>query len=71
MIRNPSYLGLLVNALGSALAFRSVVGVLLTAAMLVPLIARMNSEEALLGVRFGAEYDAYRRRTWRLLPGLY
>jgi protein-S-isoprenylcysteine O-methyltransferase Ste14 len=71
VIRNPSYLGLLVNALGWALAFRSVVGMLLTAAMLVPLVARMNSEEALLGARFGAEYDAYRRHTWRLIPGLY
>jgi protein-S-isoprenylcysteine O-methyltransferase Ste14 len=71
VIRNPSYLGLLVNALGWALAFRSVVGVLLTVAMLVPLVARMNSEEALLAARFGAEYDAYRQRTWRLIPGLY
>jgi protein-S-isoprenylcysteine O-methyltransferase Ste14 len=71
VIRNPSYLGLLVNALGWALAFRSVVGVLLTVAMLVPLVARMRSEEALLAARFGAEYDAYRQRTWRLIPGLY
>ncbi len=26
---------------------------------------------ALLRERFGGEYDAYRARTWRLLPGLY
>jgi protein-S-isoprenylcysteine O-methyltransferase Ste14 len=71
VIRNPSYLGLLVNALGWALAFRSVVGVLLTALILVPLVARMRSEEALLSARFGPRYDAYRARTWRLIPGLY
>jgi protein-S-isoprenylcysteine O-methyltransferase Ste14 len=71
VIRNPSYLGLLVNALGWALAFRSVVGVLLTALILVPLVARMRSEEALLSARFGARYDAYRAHTWRLVPGLY
>ena len=70
-IRNPSYLGLLMNGLGWSLAFRSVAGVLLTALTLVPLVARMNSEERLLQSEFGAEYDAYRARTSRLIPGLY
>jgi len=71
LIRNPSYLGLLVNSLGWALAFRAGVGVALTALLLPPLIARMRAEEALLGEHFGAEYEAYRARTWRLIPGLY
>ncbi|QQK05684.1 methyltransferase family protein [Burkholderia anthina] len=70
-IRNPSYLGLLVNSIGWACAFRSGVGLLLVALMLVPLVARIRSEEALLRAQFGAEYDAYFARTWRLLPGLY
>jgi protein-S-isoprenylcysteine O-methyltransferase Ste14 len=71
LIRNPSYLGLLVNSLGWALAFRAGVGVALTALLLPPLIARMRAEEALLSEHFGAEYEAYRARTWRLVPGLY
>ncbi|WP_176047636.1 isoprenylcysteine carboxylmethyltransferase family protein [Burkholderia sp. BCC1644] len=70
-IRNPSYLGLLVNSVGWALAFRSGVGVLLVVLTLVPLVARIRSEEALLRAQFGAEYDAYCARTWRLLPGVY
>ncbi|BAX60658.1 methyltransferase family protein [Burkholderia stabilis] len=70
-IRNPSYLGLLVNSVGWALAFRSGVGVLLVALTIVPLVARIRSEEALLRSQFGAEYDAYCARTWRLLPGVY
>lgn len=70
-IRNPSYLGLLVNSIGWACAFRSGVGLLLVALMLVPLVARIRSEEALLRAQFGAEYDAYFARTWRLLPGVY
>jgi len=70
-IRNPSYLGLLVNALGWALAFRSGVGVVLTVLLVPPLVVRMRSEEALLQAHFGAEYEAYRARTARLLPGLY
>ena len=30
-----------------------------------------DAEEALLRTQFGAEYDAYRARTSRLIPGLY
>jgi protein-S-isoprenylcysteine O-methyltransferase Ste14 len=71
VIRNPSYLGLIVLTLGWALAFRSGIGVLLTACLLPPLVARMHAEEALLGEAFGAQYQAYRARTWRLIPGLY
>ena len=71
VIRHPSYLGLLVNSLGWALAFRSGVGVLLTALTIPPLLARMRAEEALLRTHFGDEYDAYCTRTSRLIPGLY
>ena len=71
VIRHPSYLGLLVNSLGWALAFRSGVGVLLTALTIPPLVARMRAEETLLHTQFGGEYDAYRRRTSRLIPGIY
>jgi protein-S-isoprenylcysteine O-methyltransferase Ste14 len=71
VIRHPSYLGLLVNSVGWALTFRSAVGVLLTALMVLPLLARIRAEETLLRTQFGAEYDAYRARTSRLIPGLY
>ena len=71
VIRNPSYLGLLVNSLGWSLAFRSGVGLVLTALMLPPLVARMGSEERLLQEQFGEAYAAYRERTWRLIPGVY
>jgi len=39
--------------------------------MIPPLIARIHAEERLLSSQFGAEYEAYRRKTWRLIPGLY
>lgn len=70
-IRNPSYLGLLLAALGWALAFRSIVGVILALLNLIPLIARMDAEEAMLRSEFGAEYDAYYARTTRLIPWVY
>ena len=71
IIRHPSYLGLLINSLGWSLAFRSGVGVLLTALLVPPLLARINAEESLLHSEFGGEYDAYRSQTWRLIPGIY
>jgi len=71
IIRHPSYLGLLANSLGWALAFRAGVGVLLTALLIPPLLARIHAEERLLRTQFGGEYDTYCRRTSRLIPGLY
>ena len=70
-IRHPSYLGVLVMTGGWALAFRSGIGLVLTALFLPPLIARINAEETLLAPYFGAEYDAWRARTSRLLPGVW
>ena len=71
VVRHPSYLGLLVNSLGWALAFRSGVGVLLTALLIPPLVARVRAEERLLRSHFGGEYEVYRSRTSRLIPGFY
>ncbi len=71
VVRNPSYLGLLISSLGWALAFRAGVGVLLTVLIIPPLLARIRAEEALLRSQFGGEYDAYCARTSRLIPGLY
>jgi protein-S-isoprenylcysteine O-methyltransferase Ste14 len=71
VIRHPSYLGLLVSSLGWGLAFRAGVGVLLAACFIPPLVARIKAEERLLAAEFGAEYEAYRARTSRLIPGVY
>jgi len=71
LIRHPSYLGLLASSLGWVLAFRSGVGALLVALLLVPLVARIRAEERLLRAHFGAEYDDYCAHTWRLLPWIY
>jgi protein-S-isoprenylcysteine O-methyltransferase Ste14 len=71
LIRNPSYLGMLINMLGWGLAFRGWAGVAVAGTLLVPLVVRIRSEERLLKAHFGAEYDAYVARTWRLIPGIY
>ena len=55
-----------------ALVFRSIIGLLLTAAMCVPIIARIHAEEKFLVQEFGNQYRAYQQRTcWRLLPFIY
>ena len=71
VIRHPSYLGLLVGSLGWGLTFRSWVGVLLTVLTIPVILARIDAEEKFLRAHFGSEYDAYRARTARLVPGLY
>ena len=71
IIRHPSYLGLLLTALGWALGFRSGAGVVLWALLIPPLLSRIHAEERLLETEFGEEYRAYVRRTSRLIPGVY
>ena len=71
-VRHTSYLGALVAMAGWALVFRSIIGLLLTAAMCLPIIARVRAEEDFLVREFGEQYRAYQRRTrWRLFPFIY
>jgi protein-S-isoprenylcysteine O-methyltransferase Ste14 len=71
LVRNPSYVGLLLQTFGWGVAFNSWIGALITLLVVPMLIARINSEERLLADHFGAAYGAYRARTWRLIPWLY
>jgi protein-S-isoprenylcysteine O-methyltransferase Ste14 len=70
-IRHPSYLGMMLGLVGWVLVFRSSVGLVGTTLGLPLLVDRIESEEALLASQFGSAYADYRRRTWRLIPGLY
>ncbi|HEX3457632.1 MAG TPA: isoprenylcysteine carboxylmethyltransferase family protein [Candidatus Baltobacteraceae bacterium] len=71
VIRHPSYLGLLITMFGWGLAFRSWIGVLIGLLFVPIIVARIVSEERLLQSQFGAQYDAYRAHTWRLIPRVY
>lgn len=71
LVRNPSYVGLLLQTFGWGVAFNSWIGALITLLVVPMLIARIHSEERLLADHFGAAYEAYRARTWRLIPWLY
>jgi protein-S-isoprenylcysteine O-methyltransferase Ste14 len=71
-VRHPSYLGALLAMAGWALVFRSIIGLLLTAVICVPIIVRIRAEEEFLVREFGEQYWSYQQRTqWRLLPFIY
>jgi len=71
-IRHPAYAGQLLMALGVALGYASLIGLLAIPALLLPgLVYRIRVEEKLLAEHFGTQYIQYMRRTKRLFPGLW
>ena len=71
-IRHPAYAGYLLIAMGLALGYSSLVGLVAILALLLPsLVYRINVEEKLLFEYFGEIYSRYRSRTKRLLPGIW
>jgi protein-S-isoprenylcysteine O-methyltransferase Ste14 len=70
-IRHPRYLGVMIVALGLALLFRSWIALLALPFLLALLIFRLTDEEKLLREEFGAQWEAYVQRSWRLVPFIY
>lgn len=71
-IRHPGYLGELLIFLGIGLALTnwiSLIGLFLP--VLIAFNRRMSVEEKVLQTHFAAQYEAYRKRTWRLVPWVY
>ena len=71
-VRHPMYLGLFVYAAGQVLVLPNWFAgpsYLLSFGLLFAF--RLRPEEAMMRERFGSEYDAYRKRSWRLLPGVW
>jgi protein-S-isoprenylcysteine O-methyltransferase Ste14 len=68
-VRHPIYLGLIMLAVGEALAFGSWPALLIVLGGIVPGFAwRARVEEALLRRTFGERYESYRRRTKMIIP---
>lgn len=70
-LRHPRYLGIILFTAGIALVFRSWLALVLVAALTVVLVWRIQDEEALMRQQFGAEWEAYAQRSWRLIPFAY
>ena len=72
LVRHPIYLGLILLALGQALAFSSWVAGLIVVVGIAPTFAwRAGAEERLLGRSFGERYVLYRRQTRMIIPHLF
>jgi len=68
-VRHPIYLGLLLFAMGKALAFGSWPAVMIVLSGIAPTFAcRARAEERLLSRAFGDRYAAYRQRTRMMIP---
>lgn len=70
-IRHPRYLGGMLLGIGLSLLFRSWIGLILTGVFLATILFRIKDEEVMMSEAFGAEWEAYCRRSWRLIPWLF
>ncbi|MCI0403702.1 MAG: isoprenylcysteine carboxylmethyltransferase family protein [Acidobacteria bacterium] len=71
LIRHPIYLRMLMVGVSVPLIFRSWLWVPFLLIVVGIVTYRIHAEEKLLAEQFGAEFEAYRRRTWRLIPYVY
>ena len=71
-IRHPMYLALLVYSIGQALVLPNwIAGPSYGVAMALLFALRFTREERMMLEEFGSDYEAYMRRTKRLLPGVW
>jgi protein-S-isoprenylcysteine O-methyltransferase Ste14 len=72
VLRHPGYTGSLLAWVGYTVSAGRLVPALIVAALLVAAyVWRIVAEERMLAARFGDQWRAYRRHTWRLVPLLY
>ena len=69
LVRHPMYAALLLYSLGNALVVTNwIAGPSYGVSMLLLFALRVGPEERMMRTQFGAEYDAYRARSKRLVP---
>jgi protein-S-isoprenylcysteine O-methyltransferase Ste14 len=71
LVRHPIYTAMLGMFLGTAIASSQYHALLGLAILIVAYIRKTRLEEQILQKAFGADFDAYRRTTWALVPGLF
>jgi protein-S-isoprenylcysteine O-methyltransferase Ste14 len=71
-LRHPAYLGYLLIAIGIAVGYSSLVGMIVIPSALLPaVIYRLSIEDQLLSEHFGYHFKEYASKTARLIPGLW
>jgi protein-S-isoprenylcysteine O-methyltransferase len=72
VVRHPSYTGILICFLGIGLAMYNWLSLVCLLGLVgAAILYRTRVEERMLEKEFGNEYAEYRRRTRRLVPGLF
>jgi protein-S-isoprenylcysteine O-methyltransferase Ste14 len=70
-LRHPRYLSIIMFNVGISLVYRSWLALILVAALTLVLLWRIYDEEAFMHQEFWTEWEAYSRRSWRLIPFVY
>ena len=70
-LRHPIYTAMLGMFLGTAISSSQYHALLGLAILVLAYLRKTRLEEQILQETFGAEYDAYRRDTWALVPLLF
>jgi len=71
LVRHPRYLGIFIMGTGQSLLFRSWIGLALTVLAMAVVLFRIHDEEALMRKEFGAEWEAYCRKSNKLIPYIW
>lgn len=70
-IRHPRYLGILAFFGGISVVFRSYLSLFVVMALALVLIWRVYAEETMMQREFGPEWEAYRKKSWRIVPFVF
>src|SRR5258708_10222235 len=70
-VGHPIYSGMLVALARQGLATGALYGFIATGLIFTGFVIKLQAEEARMHETFPAEYDAYSRRTARLIPGVF
>jgi len=71
LLRHPIYTAMLGMFLGTAIASSQFHALLGLAALVIAYLRKTRLEDHILAQAFGADYNAYRRHTWALVPLLF
>jgi protein-S-isoprenylcysteine O-methyltransferase Ste14 len=71
LARHPIYTGIVLAALGSAIAVGTLGAALAVPLVVLSYVLKLNIEERLMAETFGEEHAQYRARVKRLVPGVW
>src|SRR5215813_777491 len=71
LLRHPIYTGILMMYVGTAVVTGEWLAILGLFMVTLAYWRKIRLEESNLNLAFGADYDAYRREAWALVPGVF